>query len=161
MTKPTKTIEVKEAWCNPRADDECTINGKKVAKAELNTFQRPTNWKSSMPADTANIRFVMTKMTNRLGSTNTIGHGVFRAFIFYLRFHLCSSLKVMRRLLGGSALRCLSGACEAANFLTRTLLRFAAQARLTKRTEVISPIKQKKITSLPPSFRHLNSDLED
>ena len=38
MTKPTKTIEVKEAWCNPRADDECTINGKKVPKEELNQY---------------------------------------------------------------------------------------------------------------------------
>ena len=38
MTKPTKTIEVKEAWCNPRADDECTINGKKVPKAELKQY---------------------------------------------------------------------------------------------------------------------------
>ncbi|MFL1553659.1 hypothetical protein ACI77I_32145, partial [Pseudomonas sp. D47] len=38
MTKPTKTIEVKEAWCNPRADDECTINGAKVPKAELKQY---------------------------------------------------------------------------------------------------------------------------
>lgn len=38
MTKPTKIIEVKEAWCNPRADDECTINGKKVAKSELKQY---------------------------------------------------------------------------------------------------------------------------
>lgn len=38
MTKPTKNIEVKEAWCNPRADDECTINGNKVAKAELKQY---------------------------------------------------------------------------------------------------------------------------
>jgi hypothetical protein len=38
MTKPTKSIEVKEAWCNPRADDECTINDKKVPKAELKQY---------------------------------------------------------------------------------------------------------------------------
>ncbi|MEJ3576665.1 hypothetical protein WEU41_20735 [Pseudomonas fragi] len=38
MTKPTKTIEVKAAWCNPRADDDCTINGKKVPKAELKQY---------------------------------------------------------------------------------------------------------------------------
>ncbi len=38
MTKPTKNIDVKEAWCNPRADDECTINGNKVAKAELKQY---------------------------------------------------------------------------------------------------------------------------
>ncbi|MHC6227372.1 hypothetical protein ACYU03_21790 [Pseudomonas sp. X10] len=38
MTKPTKNIEVKEAWCNPRADDECTINGNKVTKAELKHY---------------------------------------------------------------------------------------------------------------------------
>lgn len=38
MTKPTKTIEVKKAWCNPRADDDCTINGKKVSKAELKQY---------------------------------------------------------------------------------------------------------------------------
>ncbi|AZE56928.1 hypothetical protein C4K03_4790 [Pseudomonas synxantha] len=38
MTKPTKTVEVKEAWCNPRVDDECTINGKKVPKAELKQY---------------------------------------------------------------------------------------------------------------------------
>lgn len=37
-TKPTKNVEVKEAWCNPRADDECTINGKKVAKEQLNQY---------------------------------------------------------------------------------------------------------------------------
>ncbi|WP_262501962.1 hypothetical protein [Pseudomonas fragi] len=38
MIKPTKTIEVKAAWCNPRADDDCTINGKKVPKAELKQY---------------------------------------------------------------------------------------------------------------------------
>jgi len=38
MTKPTKTIEIKEAWCNPRADDECTINGKKVPKVQLKQY---------------------------------------------------------------------------------------------------------------------------
>ena len=38
MTKPTKTIEIKEAWCNPRADDECTINDKKVPKADLKQY---------------------------------------------------------------------------------------------------------------------------
>lgn len=38
LTKPTKTIAIKEAWCNPRADDECTINGEKVPKAELKQF---------------------------------------------------------------------------------------------------------------------------
>ncbi|MFL1552465.1 hypothetical protein ACI77I_25840, partial [Pseudomonas sp. D47] len=38
MTKPTKAIEVKEAWCNPRADDECTINGKQVLKAQLKQY---------------------------------------------------------------------------------------------------------------------------
>lgn len=38
MTKPTKTIEVKEAWCNPRADDDCTINGQKVPKSELKDY---------------------------------------------------------------------------------------------------------------------------
>ncbi|MBV7515956.1 hypothetical protein KW848_31470, partial [Pseudomonas sp. PDM25] len=38
MTKPTKNIEVKEAWCNPQADDDCTINGKKVAKAALQQY---------------------------------------------------------------------------------------------------------------------------
>lgn len=38
MKKPTKTIEVTEAWCNPRADDECTINGKKVPKSELKQY---------------------------------------------------------------------------------------------------------------------------
>lgn len=38
MTKPTKTVEVKQAWCNPRVDDECTINGKKVPKAELKQY---------------------------------------------------------------------------------------------------------------------------
>ncbi|CAI8814554.1 hypothetical protein EMIT0P265_290006 [Pseudomonas zeae] len=44
MTKPTKTIVVKEAWCNPRADDECTINGKKVPKAGLKQYL-PTIYK--------------------------------------------------------------------------------------------------------------------
>lgn len=38
LTKPTKTITIKEAWCNPRADDECTINGQKVAKEELSQY---------------------------------------------------------------------------------------------------------------------------
>ena len=38
MTKPTKRIEIKEAWCNPQADDDCTINGKKVAKAALKQY---------------------------------------------------------------------------------------------------------------------------
>ena len=38
MSKPTKNIEVTKAWCNPRADDECTINGQKVAKAELSQY---------------------------------------------------------------------------------------------------------------------------
>ena len=38
MTKPIQTIDVKEAWCNPRADDECTINGKKVLKEELKQY---------------------------------------------------------------------------------------------------------------------------
>lgn len=27
--------EIKEAWCNPRMDDECSINGNRVPKAEL------------------------------------------------------------------------------------------------------------------------------
>ncbi|WP_256574704.1 hypothetical protein [Pseudomonas sp. PA15(2017)] len=38
LTKPTKTIEIKEAWCNPRADDECTVNGQKVSIADLNQY---------------------------------------------------------------------------------------------------------------------------
>lgn len=38
MTKPTKAIEVKEARCNPRADDECKVNGKHVPKAELKQY---------------------------------------------------------------------------------------------------------------------------
>ncbi|WP_426128972.1 hypothetical protein [Pseudomonas sp. DWP1b1] len=38
MTKPIKSILLKEAWCNPRADDECTINGDKVLKAELKRY---------------------------------------------------------------------------------------------------------------------------
>ncbi|WP_256674263.1 hypothetical protein [Pseudomonas sp. DE0010] len=38
MTKPTRTIEVKEAWCNPRSDDDCTINGQKVPKAQLKEY---------------------------------------------------------------------------------------------------------------------------
>lgn len=35
---PTITTDVKEAWCNPRADDECTVNGKKVPKASLKQY---------------------------------------------------------------------------------------------------------------------------
>ena len=35
MTKPAKKNDVKEAWCNTRADHECTINGKKLPKADL------------------------------------------------------------------------------------------------------------------------------
>lgn len=38
MTKPTKNIEVKEAWCNPRADDECTINSNKIPKEDLKQY---------------------------------------------------------------------------------------------------------------------------
>lgn len=38
MTKSTKNIEAKEAWCNPRADDECTNNGKIVYKVELKQY---------------------------------------------------------------------------------------------------------------------------
>ncbi len=38
MTKPTKNVAVTEASCNPRADDECTINGNKVPKAELKQY---------------------------------------------------------------------------------------------------------------------------
>ena len=38
LTTPTKTIPIKEAWCNPRADDECTINGNKVPKSELKQY---------------------------------------------------------------------------------------------------------------------------
>jgi hypothetical protein len=38
LTRPTKTITIKEAWCNPRADDECTINGNKVPKTELKQY---------------------------------------------------------------------------------------------------------------------------
>lgn len=41
MTKPTKAIEVKEAWCNPREDDDCTINGKKCPRQRSsNTYQQ-------------------------------------------------------------------------------------------------------------------------
>lgn len=38
MTKPTKIIDIKEAWCNPRADDECIINGKKIPKSQLRQY---------------------------------------------------------------------------------------------------------------------------
>lgn len=38
LTKPTTTITIKAAWCNPRADDECTINGNKVPKSELKQY---------------------------------------------------------------------------------------------------------------------------
>lgn len=38
LTRSTKTITIKEAWCNPRADDECTINGNKVPKTELKQY---------------------------------------------------------------------------------------------------------------------------
>ncbi len=37
-TKPTKNIVVSKAWCNPRADDECTINDQKVSKTELKDY---------------------------------------------------------------------------------------------------------------------------
>lgn len=30
--------EIKEAWCNPRMDDECSINGNPVAKADLGKY---------------------------------------------------------------------------------------------------------------------------
>lgn len=30
--------EVKEAWCNPQMDDDCSINGKKVLKADLGKY---------------------------------------------------------------------------------------------------------------------------
>ncbi len=38
MSKPTKHVEVKDAWCNPRADDDCTVNGRKVEKAKLQDY---------------------------------------------------------------------------------------------------------------------------
>lgn len=38
LTKPTKNIVVTKAWCNPRADDECTVNDKKVPKADLKQY---------------------------------------------------------------------------------------------------------------------------
>lgn len=38
LTKPTKTIAVKEASCNPQMDDDCQINNKKVAKNNLGQY---------------------------------------------------------------------------------------------------------------------------
>lgn len=37
-SKPAKSAAVTQAWCNPRADDECTINGAKVAKSRLGDY---------------------------------------------------------------------------------------------------------------------------
>ena len=34
----TFSDEVKEAWCNPRMDDDCSVNGKPVAKADLGKY---------------------------------------------------------------------------------------------------------------------------
>ena len=30
--------DIKEAWCNPRMDDDCSINGKPVPKADLGKY---------------------------------------------------------------------------------------------------------------------------
>ncbi|EZO28627.1 hypothetical protein AJ60_05690 [Pseudomonas aeruginosa 3573] len=38
MSKPPEHVEVKDAWCNPRADDDCTVNGRKVEKAKLQDY---------------------------------------------------------------------------------------------------------------------------
>lgn len=38
LTKPIKNVVVTKAWCNPRADDECTINEQRVPKSDLNQY---------------------------------------------------------------------------------------------------------------------------
>lgn len=35
VSHPASFGEIKEAWCNPRMDDECSINGNSVPKADL------------------------------------------------------------------------------------------------------------------------------
>lgn len=37
-TPPKINGDIKEAWCNPRMDDDCSINGKKVPVAELGKY---------------------------------------------------------------------------------------------------------------------------
>lgn len=55
MKTPTKAIEVKEAWRNLRADDERTINGKKVPKTKLKQYLTALyELEIAMQADTAN-----------------------------------------------------------------------------------------------------------
>lgn len=38
VKKTSISGEIKEAWCNPRADDECSINGQKVPMDQLKNF---------------------------------------------------------------------------------------------------------------------------
>jgi hypothetical protein len=38
LTQPTRNVRVTKAWCNPRADDDCTVNDQKVPKASLKEY---------------------------------------------------------------------------------------------------------------------------